>query len=99
MMASRGSRIMQGAREALAIAKGEANRASFTVHAPPEVDVKAIRAGLHMSQAAFAEAFGLSVRTVQEWEHGRDRPDATGRAYLKVIHVRPDAVREALSAS
>ena len=98
-MASRGPRIMQGAREALAIANGEADLATFVVRPSSEVDVKAIRTGLHMSQTTFAETFKLSVRTVQEWEHGRAKPDATGRAYLKVIQARPEAVKEALAAS
>ena len=97
-MGSRGANIIQGAREALAFAEGEADLPSFAVHVPAEIDVKAIRARLNMSQSAFAASFGLSVRTVQDWERGRTKPDATGRAYLKVIERCPDAVKEALAA-
>lgn len=97
-MASRARQILNGAREALSIARGEADPTTFRVHVPDDVDVKAIRTGLRMTQAAFAEAFGLSVRTVQEWERGRARPDTTGRAYLEAIRRRPDLVRQALAA-
>ena len=90
---------VQGAREALAIAKGEADLTSFVVRPSSEVNVKAIRTGLHMSRATFAETFKLSVRTLPEWEHGRAKPDATGRAYLKIIQARPEAVKEALALS
>lgn len=98
-MGNRGANIIQGAKEALAIARGEADPTSFRAHVPTEVDVKAIRARLAMSQSTFAEAFGLSVRTLQEWERGRAKPDATGRAYLRVIERCPDAVKEALAAA
>ncbi|WP_245410047.1 hypothetical protein [Bartonella tribocorum] len=35
-----GSRILQGAREALAYAKGEADVTKFGIHIPANVDVK-----------------------------------------------------------
>ncbi|MGF7156791.1 hypothetical protein [Bartonella heixiaziensis] len=35
-----GSRILQGAREALSYAKGEADSAEFGIHIPAKVDVK-----------------------------------------------------------
>ncbi len=92
-------RAVQGAREALAIVKGKPNFASFVVRPSSEVNVKAIRTGLHMSRATFAETFKLSVRTLQEREHGRAKPDGTGRAYLKVIQARPEAVKEAFALS
>ena len=96
-MGSRGANIIQGANEALAIARSEANPTSFRIHLPPEVDVKAIRIRLTMSQSRFAEAFGLSVRTVQAWKRGRAKPDATGRAYLRVIERCPQVVQQALA--
>lgn len=97
-MASRAKNILQGAHEALAIARGESDPSTFKVHVPEEVDVKAIRKALGMSQSVFAETFGLSTRIVQEWERGVARPDLAVRAYLRVIERRPDAVKEALAA-
>ena len=65
---------------------------------PPDVDPAAIRAGLGLTQAAFATAFGLSVGTVRDWEQSRCQPDGPASVLLRVIERRPDAVREALGA-
>jgi putative transcriptional regulator len=64
---------------------------------PPVPDVKAIRAELGLSQSAFANRFGFSLRTVQEWEQRRSNPDAPARILLKIIETNPDAVEQALS--
>jgi putative transcriptional regulator len=50
-----------------------------------------------MSQAEFAQAFCINPRTLQEWEQGRRKPDATTRAYLAVIARNPKAVLDALT--
>ena len=62
----------------------------------PTVDVKVVRAKTSMSQRQFAEAFGIPLRTLQEWEQGRAYPDATAITYLRVIEREPDAVLRAL---
>ena len=46
-----------------------------------------------------ADRFGLSSRTVQEWEQGRAVPDRPARVLLKVIEHSPNAVTRALRAS
>ena len=50
-----------------------------------------------MSQAEFAHAFCINRRTLQEWEQGHRKPDATNRAYLAVIAKNRAAVLEALA--
>lgn len=67
------------------------------VSAVQEIDVKAIRNHLHLSQELFAEYFGVSIRTIQEWEQHRRTPTATARNFLKVIAKEPKAVQRALS--
>lgn len=62
------------------------------------VDVKVIREKLHMSQEQFAYYFGVSVRTIQEWEQHRRKPTATARNFLKVIALHPKMVRQVLAA-
>lgn len=54
------------------------------------------RRRLGMSQQEFADIFGFSVRSLQEWEQGRSQPGKTIRAYLRVIAVDPEAVMKAL---
>ncbi len=66
------------------------------VHTPKIVDVKSIRTGLQLSQEEFAKYFGVSIRTIQEWEQHRRNPTATARNFLLVIAQNPKAVQKAL---
>jgi putative transcriptional regulator len=52
---------------------------------------------LHMSQEQFAYYFGVSVRTIQEWEQHRRKPTGTARNFLRVIAHYPKMVRRALA--
>ena len=61
------------------------------------IDVKSVRNKLHLSQTQFARYFGVSVRTIQEWEQHRRKPTATARNFLRVIDQQPKAVQKALS--
>lgn len=70
--------------------------AGYKVTVPAEIDVKSIRTGLHMTQAAFSNAFGFSIDAVRHWEGGRRTPEASARAFLKVISKNPKAVIAAL---
>lgn len=58
--------------------------------------IRIIRMNLGMTQEAFAEAFGLSLATVRDWEQGRSRPDQSAQSFLRVIESIPDQVRTAL---
>ena len=64
-----------------------------------DVDVKAIRKKLGLSQARFAARFGFNVRVLQDWERKRHLPTGPVRAYLKGIERDPEAVEKALSAA
>jgi putative transcriptional regulator len=91
-------KIRAGLDEAIAIARGEADPATYRVHVPDEIDIRAIRNKLGMSQRQSAAAFGFALDAVQNWEQGRRRPEGAARAFLKVIDREPDAVRRALAA-
>ena len=97
-MTKAGSRILKSARQALAYAEGRAEPSAYIVHVPEDLDVKAIRGKIGMSQEEFALHFGVSKRTVQDWEQRRRRPAGPSRALLVVIEREPEAVRRALSA-
>jgi putative transcriptional regulator len=94
MMGKFGKELIESAKEAVAIAKGNAKPARRYDVNP--IDVGAIRKRLSLSQAKFADKFGLSVATVRDWEQGRRNPDNTARTLLKVIDQRPEAVIAAL---
>lgn len=73
------------------------SRAADRAHVPDTVDVRAIRAGLGITQKAFADRFGFSIHTLRHWEHGLRRPEMSSRAYLLIIAYAPDVVAKALS--
>ncbi len=94
-----GTLIVEALAEAVADAQGKrTGMRKRIVTVPVDVDVKAIRRRLGMSQSQFADRFGFPLGTVQNWERGHRRPEGAARALLKVIEKRPDAVIEALSA-
>ncbi len=94
-MSRAGDSILRGARQTLEYAEGRRNE-DFVAHVPGEVDIKAIRQGLGLSQRRFAQQFGFEQRTIQNWEHKRRNPTGMERAYLLVIKNDPDAVRRSL---
>jgi putative transcriptional regulator len=69
------------------------------VRRPAVPDVRRVRTKLGLSQAAFARRFGLSARTVQEWEQGRAVPDQPARVLLRVIEEAPETVARVVHAS
>ena len=89
--------IISGLKEAAAFARGEIPLPVRIVNIPEPVDVRALRSKLGLSQSEFALRYGISLRTLQEWEQGRTNPDSAVRAYLTVIERNPRAVIEALA--
>ncbi len=91
--------IRRGLEEAVAYAEGTADPSRYGVHIPEDIDVKAIRSKLGMTQEEFAGRFGFSVNTLRHWEQGRRVPEGPTRAYLIVIDRAPKAVQKALRAA
>jgi len=92
-----GSRILKGAKQALAFARGEADLKKFRIHVPADVDVKDIRRRLRLTQDEFSRRFGIPQGTLRDWEQGRRRPEGPARALLMVIQHEPKAVERALA--
>ncbi len=90
--------LIASMREGVEILAGRTVPSRF-YPAPAKVDVRAIRAGLGLSQAAFARRFGFSPATIREWEQGRRQPEAAARVLLLVIASKPDVVDEVLAAA
>ena len=55
-------------------------------------DAKAIREKTGLSQSAFAGVLGVSVRTLQEWEQGRRKPQGPARALLAIASRCPEVL-------
>ncbi len=59
--------------------------------------VKALRQRLGMTQVEFANAFGLPVSTLRDWEQRRSTPDAPARALLRAIEREPATMQRLLA--
>ena len=80
-----GERLLDSMKELQAHLRGEIKLSETVYHVPPETDVRALRETLGLSQSDFAALFGFNVRSLQDWEQGRRRPEIPIRAYLAVI--------------
>ena len=94
-----GERLLDSMMELRAHLRGEIQLGETIYHVPPETDVRALRETLGLSQTDFAALFGFNVRSLQDWEQGRRRPEIPIRAYLAVIQRDPRAVIRALRAA
>ena len=64
--------ILAGLKEVAAHKRGEIKLNSYLV--PSLVDVKAIRNKVGLSQSEFSARYGFPIRTLQDWELGRNQP-------------------------
>ena len=87
--------MMDGLNDVEAFLAGK--QEGFRAHVPQEVDVKAIRNRLGMTQAKFSDTFGFSLDAIKHWEGGRRTPEAPARTLLTVIDKNPAAVLTALN--
>lgn len=86
--------LKNGLAEVDAFLAGDTKGCKVTV--PADVDVRAIRKRLVMTQSRFSDTFGFSLDAVKHWEGGRRTPESSARAYLTVIDRNPEAVISAL---
>lgn len=59
---------------------------------PDEVDVKAIRKNLNLSQQEFADAYGFSVYAVRKWEQWVRTPEKGTRVLLMMLRDMPQVI-------
>lgn len=52
-------------------------------------EIKEIRNGLGMTQTVFAMFMGVSKKTVEAWEAGRNMPDGPARRLLAMAQADP----------
>jgi len=92
-----GERLIKGMQQAVNFAQGK-EVPGMRVHIPEVYDARKIRKRMKLSQAQFAERFGFSLDSLQNWEQGRRIPDGAARTLLMVISREPKAVERALRA-
>lgn len=86
------SKTTKALDDVLAFDKGEGYGGRASRVAVTDVDVKAIREQLKLSQEAFAERFGLTLATVKNWEQGRRAPEEAAKILLRLIESQPKLV-------
>ena len=83
--------IMNGLSESLACAKGDTSKVrkmSVTVAELPQFhdkEIKQIREDLNLTQKNFAFVLGVSPKTVEAWESGRNIPQGTAQRFLQIL--------------
>lgn len=82
-----GLKLLQSVREMKA---GQAARVTMVALN----EVSEARQSTGLSQAQFAEALGISIRTLQEWEQGRRSPSGAAQALIRIAKRHPEVLLE-----
>ena len=93
-----GDDIIQGLQEALAYTRGE-DVPGIRVHhiEDSNIDLKAIRNSLRLTQEQMAQLFGTSVSGYRKWEQKTRRPSGAARTLMLVMEKEPEAALRALT--
>jgi len=65
----------------------------------PTTFIADLRARHGLSQRELADALGLDVRTLQNWEQGRNQPDAAALTLMLLFDRSPDLVKQVVFES
>jgi DNA-binding transcriptional regulator YiaG len=60
-------------------------------------DISELRTRHGLSQREYADLLGIDVRTLQNWEQGRNRPDPAALSLMRIFAHAPAVFEEALS--
>lgn len=88
-----GQELLDAMHEAIEHARGEID---LQEHEVEDIDVRALRKRLKMSQSEFAIFCGVNVHTLRNWEQGRRHPEGPARVLLLVVDREPEAVLRAV---
>jgi putative transcriptional regulator len=86
-------------REELSRALTRAQRKRIIAGQLEPGDVSALRRFICLTQEQFAEALGISVHTLRNWEQDRVNPDGPGLALLRIAARHPRIVRENINSA
>ncbi len=62
-------------------------------------DVAALRRFIWLTQEEFAQALGISIHTLRNWEQDRVTPDGPGLALLRIAARHPRIIRQNLKSA
>ena len=86
--------IMQGLTEAIDYQQGKTSARKTKLAIKPvntfsNNDIKKIRRKTGLSQVMFAGSLGVSPKTVEAWENGRNKPEGASRRLLEIVRDDP----------
>lgn len=90
--------IMQGLTEADDYQQGKIHVRKTKLTIKPVTifntnDIKLIRKKTGLSQVAFASSLGVSPKTVEAWENGRNKPEGASRRLLEIVRDDPSFLK------
>jgi len=90
--------IMRGLSEAIDYQNGKISARTIKLSVTPIVtfktdDIRRIRQRTGLSQTMFAKSMGVSPKTVEAWESGRNKPEGASRRLLEVVQDDPEFLR------
>ncbi len=91
--------ILAGLNEAVEHAEGKRTLRQTTLTVQPlktyePQEIKAIRHSIGASQSLFAGIMGVSIKTVEAWEAGRNQPEGPSRRLLAMLQSDPKTVEK-----
>lgn len=94
--------LMSSLKDAAAFAQGDTSRARVVEVADPvpeynAEDVARTRQALDLSQRMLARVLGVSTRTVEAWEAGRNVPSGAARHLLFLLDGDPSLVQRLIA--
>ncbi len=97
-----GQTLIQSLQDAIVYAKGDATKCRVRVYEIPTPaytaeDVRRIRNHLRISQAGLALALGVSKRTVEAWETGKNAPSNASNKLLYLIENNEELINQLVS--
>jgi putative transcriptional regulator len=90
--------IMRGLTEAVDYQQGKGKARTTKLTIKPVVtfnnkDIRRIRQKTGLSQVMFAGSLGVSPKTVEAWENGRNKPEGASRRLLEVVRDDPNFIK------
>jgi putative transcriptional regulator len=89
---------MRGLAEAAEYQRGRVNARTVKLAIMPVIafetgDIRRIRQKTGLSQVMFARSMGVSPKTVEAWESGRNKPEGASRRLLEIVNDDPGILR------
>lgn len=82
--------IIKGLDEAIQISNGKLKGRKQKISISPinnftNDEIKSLRMNLHLTQLTFAQLIGVSKKTIEAWENGRNSPNGPARRILGML--------------